>query len=116
MITIDDFEKVEIKVGTILEVEEIEGSEKLLKLQVDFGNPSTGSGPSGKRDIRQILSGIKKWYKPQNLIGKQVTFVTNLEPRMMMGLQSNGMILAVGDDKPVLLKPIKKVSPGAKAH
>ncbi|MFA5932565.1 MAG: methionine--tRNA ligase subunit beta [Microgenomates group bacterium] len=104
MITFDDFSKVELKVGTILEAEEIEGSDKLLKLQVDFG----------EEQPRQILSGIKKWYTPKSLIGKQVTFVTNLEPRMMMGLESNGMILAVGDDKPVLLKPIKKVSPGAK--
>lgn len=109
MISIDDFLKVELKAGTILSAEEVEGSDKLLKLQVDFGDPA----PAGPR---QILSGIKKWYTPKSLIGKQVMFVTNLEPRMMMGLESNGMILAVGDDKPILLKPFKKVPPGAKVR
>lgn len=105
-ITIDDFAKVDLRVGTILEAEEIEGSEKLLKLKVDLGEEAP----------RQILSGIKKWYKPKDLIGKQVMFVANLEPRMMMGLESNGMIMAVGEEKPVLLKPIKKVSNGAKVR
>lgn len=106
MITIDDFLKIELKAGTILQVEEVEGSEKLLKLLVDFGEETP----------RQILSGIKKWYPPKNLVGKQVMFVTNLEPRMMMGLESNGMILAVGDDKPILLKPLKKVPVGSKVR
>ncbi len=105
-ISIDDLSKVEIKVGTIVSAEEIEGSEKLLKLQVDLGEEKP----------RQVLSGIKKWYKPASLIGKQLVFVTNLEPRIMMGLESQGMILAVGNENPVLLKPAKKVAPGAKAH
>lgn len=117
MISFSDFEKVELKVGTILEAEEIEGSEKLLKFQVDLGEEKP----------RQILSGIKKWYKqslpspngkgkPASLIGKQVLIVTNLEPRMMMGLESQGMILAVGEDKPILLKPFKKVISGSKVR
>jgi methionyl-tRNA synthetase len=87
-ITHEDFKKVEIKVGEILSVEEIGGSDKLLKLIVKFGE-----------EERQILSGIKKFYEdPQVLVGKKVPFVTNLEPRKMMGLESNGMILAVHDE------------------
>lgn len=120
MISIDDFAKCEFKVGTVLEAEEISGSDKLLKLQVDLGDPSTGSGPS---EPRQILSGIKKWYKSEKLIGKQFVFITNLEPRMMMGFESQGMIMAVGDpstslrtSKPILLKPSSKVPPGSKVR
>lgn len=85
-ISIDDFQKVEMTVGKILSAEPIPGSDKLLKLAVDF-----------KEEIpRQILSGVAKYFSdPQVLVGKKVAFVTNLEPRKMMGLESNGMILAV---------------------
>jgi methionyl-tRNA synthetase len=85
MINIDDFKKVEIKAGKILSVDFIEGSEKLLKLSVDFGEP----------EPRQVLSGIRKYFEdPQSLVGTTCAFVTNLEPRPMMGLESHGMILA----------------------
>ncbi|MCL5784066.1 MAG: methionine--tRNA ligase subunit beta [Patescibacteria group bacterium] len=106
MITIDDFSKVELKVGTVLEAQEVEGSEKLLKLQIDLGEEKP----------RQVLSGIKRWYQPQQLVGKQFIFVANLEPRMMMGMESQAMIMAVGEDKPILLKPSSKVSPGSKVR
>ena len=89
MITFDEFKKVEIKIGEILSAEKIAGSEKLLRLMVDFreGEP------------RQILSGISAYFpEPQTLVGKKCAFATNLEPRKMMGLESNGMILAVGGD------------------
>jgi methionine--tRNA ligase beta chain len=104
-INYQDFSKIDIRVGTIIDAEEIPNSEKLLKLDVDFGE-------LGKK---QILSGIKKWYSPQDLKGLQVCFVLNLEPRQMMGLVSEGMILAtdLGDDsKPILLTPIKSVENG----
>ncbi len=105
MITIDDFLKVELRVGTVIECKDIEGSEKLLKLKVDLGEET----------LRQVLSGIKEWYKPEDLIGKQFIFVANLEPRMMMGLESQAMILAAeGEDKPIPLAPIEKTSNGAK--
>ena len=104
MIPFEEFAKVELKVGTVLEAEEIEGSDKLLKLKVDLGEETP----------RQILSGIKKWYKPDQLVGKQFVFVTNLEPRQMMGMESQGMILACGDEKPIIIKPSKKVSAGSK--
>lgn len=82
----DDFKKVQIQVGEIIEAEPVAGSEKLLKLKVKFGD-----------EERQILSGIAKFLSPDDLIGKKVPFVTNLKPRMMMGLESNGMILAATD-------------------
>jgi methionyl-tRNA synthetase len=82
----DDFKKVQIQVGEITHAEPVEGSEKLLKLTVRFGE-----------EERQILSGIAKFRSPEDLVGKKVPFVTNLKPRMMMGLESNGMILAASD-------------------
>ena len=104
MINFDDFKKVEIKIGEIVEVEQIEGSEKLLKLKVSFGE-----------EERQILSGIKNFYEdPQVLVGKKVPFVTNLEPRKMMGFESQGMILAVLDgDNFSLLEANPQISSGA---
>ena len=86
-ITIDDFKKVEIKVGEILSVEVVADADKLLKLEVDFGD-----------EKRQILSGIREFFEDeQELVGKKCPFVTNLEPRIIRGLESNGMILAVSD-------------------
>lgn len=78
-----DFAKVQLVAGTIAQAEEVEKSEKLLKLQVDFG-------PFG---ARQILAGIKEYYAPKDLLGKQAVFVLNLKPRTMVGLQSQGMLL-----------------------
>ena len=96
-ISIDDFIKVELLVGTIKECEEIPGSDKLLKLQVDFG----------KFGVKQILSGIKKSFTPEDLISKQATFVFNLAPRTMMKLESNGMLLtaSTSDGKLSLIRP-----------
>ncbi len=108
MITYDDFAKVEMKVGKILSVEPIPKSEKLLKLSVDFaeGTPRT------------ILSGIAKYFAdPQVLVGRRCMFVTNLEPRPMMGLESNGMILALSTDdgKFSILEPNADIPEGTKA-
>lgn len=103
MITIDDLSKIDLKVGTILSSSEVEGSDKLIKLSVDLG----------EQNKRQILTGIKKWYKPEKLVGKQIIVVANLQPREMMGLQSQGMLLAADAGKPILLKPSKKVAPGS---
>jgi methionyl-tRNA synthetase len=84
----DDWRKVEIKIGQILTVEPIEKSEKLLKLSVNFAE---ATGP------RQIVSGIAKYFPDISvLVNKKCAFVTNLEPKPLMGLDSNGMILAVG--------------------
>lgn len=110
MISFDDFAKIELKVGTVLEAEDVEGAEKLIKLKIDLGeDPSIGSGP------RQILVGVKQWYKPKDFVGKQVIIVANLEPRIMMGLESQGMMLAAdSEDGPVFLTVPKKVPPGTK--
>lgn len=104
MITYDDFRKVELKVAKITAAEEVAGAEKLLKLQIDLGNSET----------RQIVAGIKKMYQAKDLVGKEIVVVTNLEPRMMMGLESNGMLLAAsGDAGPVILMPEREVPPGS---
>ena len=88
-ITIDDFTKVKLIVGTILECEPVTGSEKLLKLLVDMGT-------FGKR---QVLSGVAQYFKPNDLIGKQGIYVENLKPRKLMGLESQGMMLFAKDER-----------------
>lgn len=107
MITIDEFSKVELKVGTVLEAEEVEGSEKLIKLQVDLDEERP----------RQILAGVKQWYSPEDFKGKQVIVLANLESRIMMGLESQGMMLAADSEEgPVFLTTPKQVSPGTKVR
>ncbi len=101
-ITFDDFAKLDLRVGTINECVRKEGSEKLLRLTVDFG----------EEGIRNILSGIAPWYQPEELVGKQFIFVINLEPRKLMGEESQGMILAADGEKPLPLKIDDQVPPG----
>ncbi len=110
-IAFEDFEKLRIRIGLIVGAEKVEGANKLLKLQVDFGDdPSASSG----RLRRQIVSGIAEFYQPEQLIGKQFPFVVNLESRVIRGVESQGMILAVDvEGKAVLLKPQKKVPSGS---
>jgi methionine--tRNA ligase beta chain len=101
--TFEDFKKLQIRIGLIVEAEKIEGTDKLLKLKVDFGD-----------EKRQIVSGIAEFYKPEQLIGKEHPFVVNLEPRVIRGVESQGMILAItSGEKIVLLKPNKKVPAGS---
>ena len=104
--TIDEFQKSDLRVGKIVSAERVEGSEKLLKLQVDIAEPSP----------RQILSGIAKAYAPEDIVGKSVVIIANLEPRMMMGMESNGMLLAAhGEDgSPIIIFPEHEAPPGAK--
>jgi len=104
MITYEDFKKVELKVAKILSAERVEGSDKLIKLSLELGN-----------EQRQIVAGIGKAYEPESLAGLEIAVITNLEPRVLMGIESNGMLLAasVGDDgEPVLIIPQKEVPPG----
>ena len=82
--TIDDFQKIEIRLGTVLSVDVVEGADKLYILKVDIGEETP----------RQILSGIREFVQPDVLLGKQFPFVTNLAPRMLLGYESQGMILA----------------------
>lgn len=105
MISIDDFKKIELKAGKILSAERVEGSEKLVKLSVDLG----------EENPRQILAGIVAQYPPDTLVGKTIAVVANLDPRKLMGMESQGMLLAAeGENGPVLLTPDADVTPGAK--
>ncbi|MCK9187030.1 MAG: methionine--tRNA ligase subunit beta [Candidatus Colwellbacteria bacterium] len=103
MINFEDFSKIELKVGKIMSAERVEGSEKLLKLAVSLG-----------AEDRQILAGIGRAYSPEELAGKEIVIVANLEPRILMGFESQGMLLAAtGEDGlPVLIHPEKAVEPG----
>lgn len=104
MISIDDFKKVEIRAGKVLTALPVEGSEKLLKLSVDFGlKPQSGSPEDSEnvtegKEIRQVVSGIAKHISPEDLVGTICAFVTNLEPREIMGLKSEAMIMAVSGE------------------
>ena len=82
-ISIEDFQKVELRVGRVVEAENVPGSRKLLRLVVDLGS-----------ERRQILAGLAKWYKPEDFLGKMVVVVANLKPKKMAGLVSEGMLLA----------------------
>jgi len=116
-ISIDDFKKVEITVGEIVSAETIEGSDKLLKLRVNFGAAAGGASPDNQ-DVRQVLSGIAKYFpNPGDLVGKKCPFVTNLAPRTMMGLESQAMIMAVGggEDEPFALFETTG-KPGSRVH
>ncbi|MBQ2753052.1 MAG: methionine--tRNA ligase [Firmicutes bacterium] len=103
-ITIDDFDKIELRTGTVLQCEKVEGSKKLLKSQIKIGN-----------EVRQILSGIAKYYTPEEMVGKNVVVVTNLAPRKMMGFESHGMVLCASDDKGNLtvVSPEKAIDSGS---
>ena len=102
-ITIEDFAKLDLRVGTVISCEPKEGSVKLLRLHVDFGE-------EGKRTI---LSGIAAWYKAEEMINKQFIFVFNLLPRKMMNEESQGMILAANGEKPILLIPQEAITNGS---
>lgn len=109
-IPFNKFAEVALRVGKIISAERVEGSEKLLRLRVDLGELDA----AGVSAPRQILAGIGKVYAPESLVGREVVVVANLEPRMMMGLESQGMLLAANSESgPVLLMPEREVLPGA---
>ena len=104
MINYEQFAQTELRVATVLSAERVEGSEKLLRLRVSLGE-----------EERQIIAGIGKKYVPEELIGKQIIIVANLEPRMLMGLESQGMLLAADSpDGPIILMPQKEAPSGTK--
>lgn len=97
-----DFQKINLRVGRVTEASLPEGSEKLIRLVVDFG---IDSETSSERRIRTVFTGLKAWYDPDFFIDKHFVFVYNLEPRKMMNEESQGMLLAVHtDDKPLPLE------------
>ena len=102
-IEFEDFEKLDIRVGKVIECEKVKKSEKLLRFTLQVGN-----------DTRQILSGISKYHTPEELIGKNVIFIANLKPRKMMGLESCGMILSAEHDGELsVLTTVKDIQSGA---
>ena len=102
MIQFEDFKKIDIRIGKITSVQTLKDSNKLLKLEVNFGSES-----------RQILAGLAKFYTPDDLVGKLCPFVFNLEAKKMGTHESQGMILCADDNGPVLLTPDKEISPGS---
>ena len=102
-ITFEQFKQVEIRMGKVLSCEKVENADKLLRLQVDFG-----------LETRQIISGIAESYSPEDLVGKTLPFIVNLEYRKFKGEESQGMLMAIDfDSKTILLEPSSKVPPGA---
>lgn len=94
-ITFVDFEKMDMRVGEVKEASLVEGSKNLIKIKVDLGEDY---------GIVEILSGLAKWYTPEEITGKKYTFLANLEPKQMMGMNSNGMLLVADEvEKPILL-------------
>ena len=103
-ITIDDFRKLEFKTGKVLECVPHSNADKLFVMKVDVGG-----------ETRQIVSGIRAYYQPDELVGKTVVVVTNLQPAMLRGVESQGMVLAASGAGTVsLLTPVREVPPGSK--
>jgi len=106
MINYEDFNKLDVRIGTILEAEKVEGADKLLKLLVDIGG-----------EKRTLVAGIAETYTPEEIIGKQIPILTNLEPKKFRGIESQGMILAVDiEGKATLIHPDKKVPNGSRVR
>lgn len=104
-VSFEDFKKIEIKMGKVVSCEKVENADKLLRLQVDFGEFQ-----------RQIISGIAESFSPEEMVGKTLPFVINLEYRKFRGEESQGMLMATGGgsaDSVVLLEPNGEVKPGA---
>jgi methionine--tRNA ligase beta chain len=105
--TLADFQKIKLRVGTVRSAEALPHSEKLLKLTVDIGG-----------EARQILAGIKKSYTPEQLVGKQVVVLANLEPKKLAGELSEGMLLAASNESegPILLSPEASIESGSEVR
>jgi methionine--tRNA ligase beta chain len=104
MISIEEFRRIELKVGTVTSAEPHPNADKLMVLQVDLGT-----------EKRQLCAGIRNDYTPEQLVGRQIVVVANLQPAKLRGLESQGMLLAASDDGRVtLLTPEKPVQPGSK--
>lgn len=104
MINYEEFSKSELKVATVKSAERVEGSEKLIKMAIDLGD-----------EQRQLVAGIGKQYAPEDLVNTQIIVVANLEPRQLMGIESQGMLLAAhgSEGEPILLRPDKETPNGS---
>ncbi len=107
IIAFDSWQKVEIRVAKILAAERVAGADKLLKLEVDLGDQK-----------RQLVAGVAEEYSPEDIIGKKIPMLVNLEPKKIRGIESQGMILAAIDQegKPVLMHPDRDVPAGSKVR
>jgi methionyl-tRNA synthetase len=110
-ISYEEFSKVELKTAKVISAERVEGSDKLIRLEVDAGDKDEAGEPSR----RQIVAGIGTAYEPDQLAGKNIVIVANLAPRKLMGIESQGMLLAASEPEgpPVLLTPDHLVEPGS---
>ena len=106
-ISFDELQKLDLRVGKIIEASQVPGSRNLIKVIVDFGT-----------EKRQAVAGLLQWYKPEDLLGKKCAFILNLQRRKMMGVESQCMIFAAEDDKGsvVVLQPEKDITEGSKIH
>ena len=105
-IGIEEFQKLDIRIGKVLKAEKVKGSKKLMKLEIDIGN-----------EIRQVVAGIAEEYEAEHLVGQHVVVLANIRPAKLMGIESDGMILAADvGGKPVLLKPERDVEPGVRVR
>lgn len=106
-VSFEEFQKLDIRVGKILEANQIPGSRNLIRMIVDFGT-----------EKRQAVAGLLQWYKPEQLVGKKGVFILNLQRRKLMGIESQCMIFAAEDDKGsvVILQPEKDIAEGSKVH
>lgn len=105
MINYDDFAKLDLRVGTITGAAAIEGADKILKLTVDMG------------EERTLVAGVAQHYTPEELVGRQIIVVANLEPKTLRGVESQGMLLAASDgEKIILLQPDAETTPGSKVN
>ncbi len=108
-ISYDDFAKLDLRIGTVIAAERVPETDKLIKCTIDFGELPEGAG------IRTIVSGIAEWKKPEELVGLQLPYIVNLAPRMLRGIESQGMLLAASDtDGLALIAPVRAVQPGTR--
>lgn len=104
-ITYEDFAKLDIRIGTVVAAELVPETDKLIKCTVDFG----------ELGVRTIVSGIAQWKKPEELVGLQLPYIVNLAPRVLRGVESQGMLLAASDDSGVaLLNPERTLATGVR--
>jgi len=106
-ISFEEFQKLDIRVGKILEANQIPGSRNLIRMIINFGT-----------EKRQAVAGLLQWYKPEQLVGKECVFILNLQRRKLMGVESQCMIFAAEDDKGnvVILQPERDIAEGSKVH
>jgi methionyl-tRNA synthetase len=129
-VSYEEFKKMDMRVGTIREVEPVPDTDKLLKCMIDFGETEEVTGVDAVEEgeevekivqpkLRQIVSGIREFYPEyEKLVGKQVLYIVNLEPRMIKGIESQGMLMAVdgANGSPVFLTPEIEVNSGTKVR